>query len=70
MKELSPRQLETCKHILFQDKYISQKMGITLRTVRQHFYDAFEKTGTTTRLELFYALIKNGIISLDDFVTP
>jgi two-component system nitrate/nitrite response regulator NarL len=62
---LTPRELEIVEAIAAGDSNsdIARHLNISLHTVKHHLSSVFEKTGTTTRLELAVFAIRNGIVA-------
>ena len=44
---------------------IAVKLNISLQTVKHHLTSVFDKTGTSTRLELALFAIRHGIVDTD-----
>jgi two-component system nitrate/nitrite response regulator NarL len=61
---LTPRELEIVDAIARGDsnREIAITLGISLQTVKHHLTSVFDKTGTSTRLELALFAIRHGIV--------
>jgi len=63
--KVTHRQMEIINYILSgsSNKEISHKLGISERTVENHIFNIYNKTGVDNRVELFNTAVKYGIIS-------
>jgi DNA-binding NarL/FixJ family response regulator len=61
---LTPREVEIVEAITAGDsnREIAVKLNISLQTVKHHLTSVFDKTGTSTRLELALFAIRQGIV--------
>jgi two-component system, NarL family, nitrate/nitrite response regulator NarL len=61
---LTPREVEIVDAIAAGDsnREIAAKLNISLQTVKHHLTSVFDKTGTSTRLELALFAIRQGIV--------
>lgn len=61
---LTPREIEIVDAIAAGDsnRDIAMRLEISLQTVKHHLTSIFDKTGTSTRLELALFALKNGIV--------
>ena len=61
---LTPREIEIVEAIAAGDsnRDIAVKLNISLQTVKHHLTNVFDKTGTSTRLELALFAIRQGIV--------
>jgi len=61
---LTPREVEIVDAIAAGDsnREIAVKLNISLQTVKHHLTSVFDKTGTSTRLELALFAIRQGIV--------
>lgn len=61
---LTPREIEIVEAIAAGDsnRDIALKLRISLQTVKHHLTSVFDKTGTSTRLELALFAIRHGIV--------
>jgi DNA-binding NarL/FixJ family response regulator len=61
---LTPREIEIVDAIAAGDsnRDIAVRLSISLQTVKHHLTSIFDKTGTSTRLELALFALKNGIV--------
>lgn len=62
---LTPREIEIVEAITAGDsnRDISTRLNISLQTVKHHLTNIFNKTGTSTRLELALFAIRQGLVS-------
>lgn len=62
---LTPREVEIVESITSgeSNRDIARRLDISLQTVKHHLTSIFDKTGTSTRLELALFAIRNGISS-------
>jgi DNA-binding NarL/FixJ family response regulator len=62
---LTPREIEIVEAITAGDsnRDISTRLNISLQTVKHHLTSIFNKTGTSTRLELALFAIRQGLVS-------
>ncbi len=62
---LTARELEIVEAIAAGDSNsdIARHMSISLHTVKHHLSNVFDKTGTSTRLELAVFAIRNGVVA-------
>jgi DNA-binding NarL/FixJ family response regulator len=62
---LTPREIEIVDGIAAGDsnREIAVRLGISLQTVKHHLTNVFDKTGTSTRLELALFAIHHGIVN-------
>jgi DNA-binding NarL/FixJ family response regulator len=60
---LTPREIEIVEAITAgeSNREIAARLGISLQTVKHHLTSVFDKTGTSTRLELALFAIRHGI---------
>jgi len=63
--KVTHRQMDIINHVLsgYSNKEISQKLGISERTVDNHIFSIYRKTGIDNRIELFNIAVKYGIIA-------
>jgi DNA-binding NarL/FixJ family response regulator len=61
---LTPREVEIVDAIAAGDsnREIAVRLNISLQTVKHHLTSVFDKTGTSTRLELALFAIRQGIV--------
>jgi DNA-binding NarL/FixJ family response regulator len=61
---LTQREIEIVEAIAAGDsnREIAVKLDISLQTVKHHLTSVFDKTGTSTRLELALFAIRQGIV--------
>jgi DNA-binding NarL/FixJ family response regulator len=61
---LTPREIEIVTAIANGDsnRDIAGHLDISLQTVKHHLTNVFDKTGTSTRLELALFALRNGIV--------
>ena len=64
---LTPREIEIVEAVTAGDsnRDIAVRLDISLQTVKHHLTRVFDKTGTSTRLELALFAIRHGIASTD-----
>jgi two-component system, NarL family, nitrate/nitrite response regulator NarL len=62
---LTPRELEIVEAIAAGDsnRDIAARLNISLQTVKHHLTSVFDKTGTSTRLELALFAIRQGLVN-------
>jgi two-component system, NarL family, nitrate/nitrite response regulator NarL len=62
---LTPREIEIVDAIAAGDsnRDVAVKLNISLQTVKHHLTSVFDKTGTSTRLELALFAIRHGIVN-------
>ncbi len=62
---LTPREVEIVEAITAgeSNRDVARRLEISLQTVKHHLTSIFDKTGTSTRLELALFAIRNGITS-------
>jgi two-component system, NarL family, nitrate/nitrite response regulator NarL len=62
---LTPRELEIVEAIAAGDsnRDIAVRLNISLQTVKHHLTSVFDKTGTSTRLELALFAIRHGLVN-------
>lgn len=65
---LTPRELEVLKLLCFPRKTISERLCISLPTVRRHIEHIFDKLICSNRVEALVKAIKEGIIKADEIV--
>ena len=65
---LLPRELEIAKlaAIGLDNQEISEKLGISKRTVQAHLFSTFKKCQVNSRTALVIRLIKEGLIKLEE----
>jgi DNA-binding NarL/FixJ family response regulator len=61
---LTPREIEIVEAIASGDsnRDIANRLNISLQTVKHHLTNVFDKTGTSTRLELALFAIRQGLV--------
>jgi DNA-binding NarL/FixJ family response regulator len=62
---LTPREIEIVEAIASGDSNqdIAKRLNISLQTVKHHLTSIFDKTGTSTRLELALLAIRHGLVN-------
>lgn len=62
---LTPRELEIVEAVAAGDsnRDIAARLNISLQTVKHHLTNVFDKTGTSTRLELALFAIRQGLVN-------
>jgi DNA-binding NarL/FixJ family response regulator len=62
---LTPREIEIVEAIASGDsnRDIANRLNISLQTVKHHLSSIFEKTGTSTRLELALFALRQGLVN-------
>jgi two-component system, NarL family, nitrate/nitrite response regulator NarL len=62
---LTPREIAIVEAIAAGDsnRDISARLGISLQTVKHHLTSVFDKTGTSTRLELALFALRQGLVN-------
>jgi DNA-binding NarL/FixJ family response regulator len=62
---LTPRELEIVEAIASGDsnRDIANRLNISLQTVKHHLTSVFDKTGTSTRLELALFALRQGLVN-------
>lgn len=64
---LTPREIEIVNAIAAGDsnREVAARLSISLQTVKHHLTSIFDKTGTSSRLELALFAIRNGVANAD-----
>jgi two-component system, NarL family, nitrate/nitrite response regulator NarL len=62
---LTPREIEIIEAIASGDsnRDIANRLDISLQTVKHHLTSIFDKTGTSTRLELALFALRQGLVN-------
>jgi len=64
---LTPRELQIIKLFGFEDKEISKQLSIAIQTVYYHKNNIFRKLGLKRKNEVLEFVIRNGILTQNDF---
>ena len=64
--KLTKKELEVIRYIVsgYSNKQIADKMEITEHTVKNHITSIFNKTGTTSRIQILLGSVRSGIVKL------